>query len=60
MHIYAAVCLVYAALKLVIIMKENTMSWKKLTTDDIKMILSEDEVTTLNTTSVDGDITDIV
>ena len=41
-------------------MKENTMSWKKLTTDDIKMILSEDEVTTLNTTSVDGNITDIV
>ena len=36
------------------------MSWKKLTTDDIKMILSEDEVTTLNTTSVNGDITDIV
>ena len=36
------------------------MSWKKLTTDDIKMILSEDEVATLNTTSVDGDITDIV
>lgn len=36
------------------------MAWKKLTTDDIKMILSEDEVTTLNTTSVDGDITDIV
>ena len=36
------------------------MSWKKLTTDDIKMILSEDEVTTLNTTSVDKDITDIV
>ena len=36
------------------------MSWKKLTTDDIKMILSEDEVTTLNTTSVDGSITDIV
>ena len=36
------------------------MSWKKLTTDDIKMILSEDEVTTLNTTSVDGNITDIV
>ena len=36
------------------------MSWKKLTTDDIKMSLSEDEVTTLNTTSVDGNITDIV
>ena len=36
------------------------MSWKKLTTDDLKMILSEDEVTTLNTTSVDGYITDIV
>ena len=36
------------------------MSWKKLTTDDIKMILSEDEVTALNTTSVDGNITDIV
>ena len=36
------------------------MAWKKLTTDDIKMILSEDEVTTLNTTSVDGNITDIV
>ena len=36
------------------------MSWKKLTTDDLKMILSEDEVTTLNTTSVDGNITDIV
>lgn len=36
------------------------MAWKKLTTDDIKMILSEDEVTTLNRTSVDGDITDIV
>ena len=36
------------------------MSWKKLTTDDIKMILSEVEVTTLNTTSVDGNITDIV
>ena len=36
------------------------MSWKKLTTDDIKMIFSEDEVTTLNTTSVDGNITDIV
>ena len=36
------------------------MSWKKLTTDDFKMILSEDEVITLNTTSVDGNITDIV
>ena len=36
------------------------MSWKKLTTDDLKMILSEDEVTTLNTTSVDGYISDIV
>ena len=36
------------------------MAWKKLTTDDLKMILSEDEVTTLNTTSVDGNITDIV
>ena len=36
------------------------MSWKKLTTDDLKMILSEDEVTTLNTTSIDGNITDIV
>ena len=36
------------------------MSWKKRTTDDLKMILSEDEVTTLNTTSVDGNITDIV
>ena len=36
------------------------MSWKKLTTDDLKMILSEDEVTMLNTTSVDGNITDIV
>ena len=36
------------------------MSWKKLTTDDSKMILSEDEVTALNTTSVDGNITDIV
>lgn len=36
------------------------MSWKKLTTDDLKMILSEDEVITLNTTSVDGNITDIV
>ena len=36
------------------------MAWKKLTTDDIKMILSEDEVTTLNTTSVDGHITDLV
>ena len=36
------------------------MSWKKLTTDDLKMILSEDEVITLNTTSVDGYITDIV
>ena len=36
------------------------MSWKKLTTDDLKMSLSEDEVTTLNTTSVDGYITDIV
>ena len=36
------------------------MSWKKLTTDDIKMILSEDEVTTLNTTSVDDSVSDIV
>ena len=36
------------------------MSWKKLTTDDLKMILSEDEVITLNTTSVDGNVTDIV
>lgn len=36
------------------------MSWKKLTTDDLKMILSEDEVTTLNTTSVDNSVTDIV
>lgn len=36
------------------------MSWKKLTTDDLKMILSEDEVTTLNTTSVDEEVTDIV
>lgn len=36
------------------------MSWKKLTTNDIKMILSEDEVTTLNTTSVDDSVTDIV
>lgn len=36
------------------------MSWKKLTTDDIKMILSEDEVTTLNTTSVDDSAADIV
>lgn len=36
------------------------MSWKKLTTDDLKMILSEDEVTTLNTTSVDDSVTDIV
>ena len=36
------------------------MSWKKLTTDDLKMILSEDEVTTLNTTSVDDAVTDIV
>ena len=41
-------------------MKENTMSWKKLTTDDIRMILSEDEVTTLNTTSVDDSVADIV
>lgn len=36
------------------------MSWKKLTTDDIKMILSEDEVTTLNTTSVDDSVADVV
>ena len=36
------------------------MSWKKLTTNDLKMILSEDEVTTLNTTSVDDSVTDIV
>ena len=36
------------------------MSWKKLTTDDLKMILSEDEVTTLNTTSVGDSVTDIV
>ena len=36
------------------------MSWKKLTTDDIKMILSEDEVTTLNTTSVDESVADVV
>ena len=36
------------------------MSWKKLTTDDIKMILSEDEVTALNTTSVDDSVADIV
>lgn len=34
--------------------------WKKLTTDDLKMILSEDEVMTLNTTSVDEQLTDIV
>ena len=60
MHLYAEICKIYAALKLVIKMKENTMSWKKLTTDDIRMILSEDEVTTLNATSVDGNITDIV
>ena len=36
------------------------MSWKKLTTDDLKMILSEDEFTTLNTISVDDSVTDIV
>lgn len=36
------------------------MSWKKLTTNDLKMILSEDEVTTLNTTSVDDSVADIV
>lgn len=36
------------------------MSWKKLTTDDIKMILSEDEVATLNTTSVDDSVADVV
>lgn len=36
------------------------MSWKKLTTDDLKMILSEDEINTLNTTSIDSDIQDVV
>lgn len=36
------------------------MAWKKLTTDDIKMILSEDEVTTLNATSVDDSVADVV
>lgn len=36
------------------------MSWKKLTTDDLKMILSEDEINTLNTTSIDADIQDVV
>lgn len=34
--------------------------WKKLTTDDLKMILSEDEVITLKTTSVDESIEDVV
>lgn len=34
--------------------------WKKLTTDDLKMILSEDEINTLNTTSIDTEIQDVV
>lgn len=34
--------------------------WKQLTTDDLKQILSEDEIDTLNTVSVDSKYTDIV
>ena len=36
------------------------MAWKQLTTDDLKQILSEDEINTLNTVSVDSKRTDIV
>ena len=36
------------------------MAWKQLTTDDLKQILSEDEINTLNTVSVDSKFTDIV
>ena len=36
------------------------MAWKQLTTDDLKQILSEDEINTLNTASVDSKYTDIV
>ena len=36
------------------------MSWKQLTINDLKTILSEDEITTLNTMSVEEDKTDIV
>lgn len=36
------------------------MAWKQLTTDDLKQILSEDEINTLNTVSVDPKSTDIV
>lgn len=36
------------------------MNWKLLTIDDLKTILSEDEINTLNTISVDDDKTSII
>lgn len=36
------------------------MAWKHLTIDDLRLVLSEDEVQKLNTYSIDGDITGII
>ena len=36
------------------------MAWKKLTIDDLRLVLSEDEVEKLNTLSLEENITDII